>query len=373
MKFYTMWFITLILTVSFMTGCGSDSDSESSDVTAPTITLTIPAADLTGVVRNANIFAIFSEEMDPATITGVTFTLKQGGTPVIGVVTYTGLAATFNPTGDLAASTIYTAKVTVGAKDLSGNALVADKTWSFTTGLNSTVNRLPVALDHAGYSAGNFVILAKSAIGTTGATAITGDIGISPAAASYITGFGLVLDSSLDFSTSSLVTGQIFAADYPGTGGTLGVTTANMTAAISNMEWAYTDAAGRATPDFIELGAGDISGLTLPRGLYKWGTGVLISTDIYLDGDANDVWIFQIAQGLTVASGAKIHLTGGALAKNVFWQTFGAVTLGTTSHMEGVIITLTNISMSTGATANSRLLAQTAVTLNANTVVEPAP
>lgn len=369
MKFYTMWFIALILSAAFMTGCGSDSSSEGEgpDVTAPTITLTIPVADLTGVIRNANIFAIFSEKMDPATITEVTFTLKQGATPVAGAVSYIGLAATFNPDVDLASSTLYTATVTVGAKDLAGNALAVEKTWSFTTGTEITSSPLPVVLDTAGYSAGNFVILAKSAISTTGATSITGDLGLSPAAASYITGFGLVMDASNEFSTSSLVTGNIYAANYTEP------TPTNMTAAISNMEAAYTAAAGRTNPDFTELGAGDISGLTLPRGLYKWGTGVLISTDVYLDGNASDVWIFQIGEGLTVASGAKIHLTGGALAKNVFWQSFGAVTLGTTSHMEGIILTYTNVSMSTGATANSRLLAQTAVTLDANTVVEPAP
>lgn len=367
MKFYTMWFITLILSAAFMTGCGSDSNSGSLDVTAPTITLTIPAAGLTDVIRNANIFAIFSEEMDPATITGVTFTLEQGGTPVAGAVSYTGHAATFNPTVDLLSNTLYTATVTVGAMDLAGNALAVEKTWSFTTGIRITSNPAVVNLATAGYSAGNFVILAKSAISTTGATSITGDLGLSPAAATYITGFGLIMDASNVFSTSSLVTGNIYAANYAVP------TPANMTAAISNMEAAYTDAAGRTLPDFTELGAGDISGLTLPRGLYKWGTGVLISTDVYLDGSATDVWIFQIGEGLTVASGARIHLTGGALAKNVFWQSFGAVTLGTTSHMEGVILTYTNISMSTGATANSRLLAQTAVTLDANTVVEPAP
>ncbi|PKL16408.1 MAG: hypothetical protein CVV49_16460 [Spirochaetae bacterium HGW-Spirochaetae-5] len=348
-----------------MTGCGSDSssDSESLDVTAPTITLTIPAADLTGVVRNANIFAIFSEEMDPATITGVTFTLKQGGTPVAGAVSYTGRAATFNPTVDLTSTVLYTATITVGVKDLSGNALAVEKTWSFTTGTAITSNPAVVDL----LTAGNFVILAKSAISTTGTTSITGDLGLSPAAATYITGFGLVMDASNVFSTSSLVTGNLYAANYAAP------TPANMTTAISDMEAAYTAAAGRTLPDFTELGAGDISGLTLPRGLYKWGTGLLISTDIYLDGSATDVWIFQIGEGLTVASGARIHLTGGALAKNVFWQSFGAVTLGTTSHMEGVILTYTNVSMSTGATANSRLLAQTAVTMDANTVVEPAP
>ena len=214
--------------------------------------------------------------------------------------------------------------------------------------------------------AGDYVILAKSEISTTGVTAVTGNLGLSPAAASYITGFSLVADSTNVFSTSSQVTGNVYASDYAVP------TPANLTTAVSNMEAAYTDAAGRA-PDYTELGAGDISGMTLPPATYKWGTGVLISTDVTLNGGPNDVWIFQIAQGITQASAAKVILTGGALPKNVFWQSFGVVALDTTAHMEGVILAQTAITLKTGATANGRLLAQTAVTLDANTVVQPAP
>ncbi|MDP3793789.1 MAG: ice-binding family protein, partial [Candidatus Uhrbacteria bacterium] len=133
-------------------------------------------------------------------------------------------------------------------------------------------------------SAGNFVILAKSGISTTGATAITGDIGVSPIAASAITGFGLTMDSSNVFSTSALVIGKVYAADYAVP------TPANMTTAISDMQTAYTDAAGRTLPTATELGAGNIGGMTLAPGLYKWGTGVTIPTDITLSGNANDIW-----------------------------------------------------------------------------------
>jgi hypothetical protein len=138
------------------------------------------------------------------------------------------------------------------------------------------------------------------------------------------------------------------------------------------MELAYTDAAGRA-PAVTELGAGDIGGMTLAAGVYKWGTGLLIPTDVTLTGSATDVWIFQIAQDLTMNSGAKILLAGGALPKNVFWQVAGAVDLGTTAHCEGVILTQTAATLRTGATINGRLLAQTAVTIDGSTVVKPAP
>jgi len=133
---------------------------------------------------------------------------------------------------------------------------------------------------------------------------------------------------------------------------------------------AYTDAAGRPTPDHTELAAGNIGGLTLPAGLYKWSNTVLIPIDVTLSGGANDTWIFQIAGGITQSSAAKVLLTGGALAKNVVWQVFGAVDIGTTARLEGVVLSQTSIVLRTGASANGRLLAQTAVTLDGNTVVE---
>jgi Ice-binding-like len=137
------------------------------------------------------------------------------------------------------------------------------------------------------------------------------------------------------------------------------------------MQAAYTDAAGRTLPDFTELGAGNIDGLTLIPGLYKWGTGVSIPNGVTLTGGANDVWIFQIAQDLTVGNGAIVTLSGGAQAKNVFWQVAGQATLGTTSDVKGIILSQTLIGFNTGATILGRALAQTAVTLNATAVTNP--
>lgn len=215
-------------------------------------------------------------------------------------------------------------------------------------------------------TAGNFVILAKSAISTTGTTAVTGDIGVSPAAASFITGFDLIADSTNTFSTSSLVTGKVFASNYAVP------TPTNLTTAVSDMETAFTDAAGRTTPDFTELHSGDISGQTLAPGLYKWGTGVLItSTGVTLSGGADDVWIFQIAQDLTVNNSAIVSLNGGAQAKNIFWQVSGQATIGTAADFKGNILSQTLISLNTGAAMTGRALAQTAVTLNANNITNP--
>ena len=223
--------------------------------------------------------------------------------------------------------------------------------------------QLPVGLG----TAGNYVILAKTGVTTTGTTAITGNIGISPAAASFITGFSLIADATNVFATSSLVTGKIYAANYATP------TPTNLTTAIGDMETAYSDAAGR-TPvpsgTFLNVGSGEIGGQTLVPGLYKWTTGVTISTDVTLSGGANDVWIFQIAGNLSESNGKKV-LIGSAQAKNIFWQVAGQVTIGTTADFKGVILCQTLIALNSGATLEGRALAQTAVTLDANAITDP--
>ncbi|MBU0674484.1 MAG: DUF3494 domain-containing protein [Proteobacteria bacterium] len=342
---------------TFTTGAAQDS-------TAPSVTSTLPADYGINVALSQRPQATFSEAMDPLTITNQIFTLKQGITAVNGTVTYVGLVATFKPTLLLANDTTYTATITTAAKDLSGNALTANKVWTFTTIGAGAMGPAPVDLGMAG----NFVLLTKTGITTTGVTAITGDIGVSPIDSTGMTGFGATMDPSNVFSTSSLVIGRLYAADYAMP------TPTNMTTSVSDMETAYTDAAGRSLPDFTELGAGDISGMNLAPGLYKWGTGVLIDLNgVTLTGGANDVWIFQIADDLTVSNGAIITLAGNAQAQNVFWQVGGGtgVTLGTTVQMQGIILATKAITFDTGATLTGRALAQTNVTLDANTITAP--
>ena len=222
---------------------------------------------------------------------------------------------------------------------------------------------LPIGLG----TGGNFVILAKSGISTVPGASVTGDMGVSPIDSTAITGFSLILDGFGTFSTSAQVTGRIYAADYAAP------TPAILTTAVSDMETAYTDAAGRTLPDHTELGTGSIGGMTLAPGLYKWGTSVLVDADVTLAGSADDVWIFQIAGNLTVASAKSVILSGGAQAKNIFWQVAGGVgvDIGTTSHVEGIILSQAAINMQTGASMNGRLLAQTAVTLQSNAVTAP--
>lgn len=218
-------------------------------------------------------------------------------------------------------------------------------------------------------TAGNFVILSKTLITTTGATSIIGDIGVSPAAATFIQGFGLILDGSGTFSTSALVNGKVYAANYTAP------TPATMTAAISAMEAAYTDASGRPTPDGTDLYAGIIGSQTFTPGLYKWTTNVTIPTDITLSGGANDVWIFQIDGTLDISVNKKVILTGGAKASNIFWAVAGTTTLKPGSTFEGNILAgpgASTIAGQSGATLHGRALGQTEVTLIANTVSIPA-
>lgn len=332
------------------------------DTVAPTVSSTVPADSDTDVARNRDVTATFNEEMDSDTITALSFTLVRGTTSIPGEVTYSGKVASFNPSAELLANTVYTATITTGAEDLAGNALAANEVWVFRTGENLAAGPAPVELG----TAGNFVALAKTGISTTGTTAIVGDLGVSPAAASYITGFSLILDASNVFATSSVVTGKIYAADYTPP------TPSNMTTAIGDMEIAYTDAAARTLPDATELYDGDLSGRTITPGLYKWGTGVLINGNVTLAGGANDVWIFQIAQDLTVGNGAMVTLSGGAQPKNIFWQIAGQTTLGTTSDFKGIILCKTLIEVNTGAALNGRALAQTAITLDANALTQPS-
>lgn len=208
-------------------------------------------------------------------------------------------------------------------------------------------------------SAGSFAILSKSGITDVFRSTITGDVGSSPITGAAI---GLKCDE---------VTGTIYTVNAAGPACRV-VDPTRLTAAIGDMETAYADAAGRSTPDVLNVGAGEIGGLTLVPGLYKWTTNVSISDDVTLTGGPNDVWILQVAGNLRQASAKNVTLAGGAQAKNVFWQTAGSVAIGTSAHFEGTILSKTMIAMKTHATINGRLLAQTAATLQMNTVTVPA-
>jgi hypothetical protein len=207
--------------------------------------------------------------------------------------------------------------------------------------------------------AGDFVILSKSGITDVYPSVITGNVGSSP-----ITGAAILLKCTE-------VAGTIYTVNAAGPLPCRVISASRLTTAVLNMQTAYVDAAGRSNPDYMNLGAGNIGGKTLKAGLYKWTSAVIIPTNVTISGSPTDVWIFQIPGTLKMSSGVRITLAGGALAKNIFWQVAGAVTLGTTSHFEGIIMGKTGINLQTGSSINGRLLAQTAVTLQMSTVTAP--
>jgi uncharacterized repeat protein (TIGR01451 family) len=206
--------------------------------------------------------------------------------------------------------------------------------------------QLPVTLN----SAGNFTVLGSSTVTNTGPTIVNGNVGLFPGSA--VTGF----------PPGTVVGGSIHAADA-----TAGTAQGDLTAA-------YNDAAGRTAPTIIAVP--DIGGQTLPAGLYKTGAtpSVGITGTLTLDGggNANAVFIFQIASTLTTASGSQVVLINGANAANIFWQVGSSATLGTTSIFNGTILAQVSITVKTGATLNGRALARTgAVTLDSNIMVNP--
>ena len=225
-----------------------------------------------------------------------------------------------------------------------------------TTGAAAASPESPVNLR----SAGNFTILSESGITDVFRTSVDGNVGTSP-----ITGAALLL-------TCAEVNGIIYTVDAAGPLPCSVSDATRLTAAVGDMETAYNDAAGRTLPDALNLGAGEIGGLTLTPGLYKWTTDLSISKNVTLAGGPDDVFILQVAGTLQEANGMNVILTGGAQAKNVFWVSAGAVTIGTNAHFEGTILSKTMIAMNTHASITGRLLAQTAVTLQMNTVTPPA-
>ena len=247
-------------------------------------------------------------------------------------------------------------------KDMgNGSSMIPDNGSAMASVTKSTTLPLPggtLAGVNLGV-AGDFVILSKTGVTDVYKSAITGDVGSSP-----ITGAAVLVKCTE-------VTGAIYTVDAAGPLPCRITNATKLGTAVLNMQAAYTDAAGRDNPNFLNLGAGNIGGKTLTPGLYKWSTSLNIPTSISISGSSTDVWIFQVAGTLNMSSAVNVTLTGGALAKNIFWVVSGAVTLGTTSHFEGNILGQTGINLKTGASINGRMLAQTAVTLQMNTVVVP--
>ena len=353
--------LSAMVLAAFAAGCGGGGDVESAasaDTLADAAAVSTSTNSDANVVTGTVITVPFSKAMNPATID---VTLRDAtGSKVPGTVSMNAdnNQATFTPSvSALAANTTYTATVGAEARTADGAVLLAPIVVTLKTKPMPSTGQAPVRLG----AAGTFALLTKSGITNVYASLINGDVGASP-----ITG------AAIGLSCAEVKTGTVYSVDAAGPLPCRISNATLLTSAVGAMELAYTDAAGRTNPNFSELGGGEIGGLTLVSGLYKWGTGVSISNSVTLSGGPNDVWIFQIAGPMTQASATRVTLAGGAQAKNVFWQAAGVVSIGTTAHFEGIMLAKTNIAVKTGATANGRLLAQTAVTLQMNAVTQPS-
>jgi hypothetical protein len=373
-------FIPAFLLAAAVAGCG-DGDKNAGTgnpgdpLTPPTVTLVTPPDGSTLVCPNtAVITATFSKDMNPATINSpaTTFTLSGPSGSVPGTVNYVVATrvATFTPTtlplGPPNAS--FTATVSTAAKDNFGNALTTSKVWTFTVS--------PPCAAPGGVALGGacgYGVLAGATVTNTGPTHIVnGDLGLSPG--SSVTGFqdppaNTYVGTGTHTAGLGLVSGIIHITDVPPSPN-------DAKTAQTALTTAYNDLAGRTAPAPTSV-AGDLTGLTLAPGIYKSTSTLLLTGTVTLDGggNANAVWIFQIASALTTLSGSNVKLAGGASAHNIFWQVGSSATLGTTSTFNGSILTGTgSITLATGATLNGRALAQTpgAVTLDSNMVTVPA-
>ena len=311
---------------------------------APVVLSTDPANNATGVLLNKIITATFSVPMDALSITGSTFTIKQGTTAVAGSVTYSGSTATFTPTANLLSGVTYTGTITTGAKNIAGTSLLNDYVWKFST--VATLGGTFVDLK----SVGRFGIIAGVGVSNNaGFSEIRNqDVGISPGVRSSITGFPPAI----------IIGGAIFASDDIAPPGV----PAMLIQAKQDLTDAYLFAEAAVSPAPATV-SGDLGGQTLVPGIYKSTSTLMVqSGDLTLDakGDVNAVWIFQVAAAFTTVGGAggNIILSGGAQAKNIFWQTGSSATIGDYTSFQGTVLALTSITMNSHAVATGRMLAR---------------
>ncbi|MBY0482675.1 MAG: Ig-like domain-containing protein [Chitinophagaceae bacterium] len=342
------------------------------DIIPPTVILTDPLNNAIGVPVDKKITATFSEAMNPATISTVSYTLYNGANGVAGNVTYLNNVATFSPSVILLSNTVYTATITTAAKDLAGNALVSNYVWTFTTALPIIP---PVVLG----SAANFGAFGGSAgITNQGLNTVINNGGIGTTGAStLITGFHDGLTAAVYTETPLNVgnsTGGIYTAPpAPGTATSFTIAQNGLNDATT----AFNSISPASKPGGTDPGAGELGGLTLAPGIYKSASGTFKITNgnLTLDamGDPNAYWIFQTASGLTVGiagpSGAKsVLMINGGLPKNVYWYVGSAATINGAGGgvMVGTILASAGVTFSTAGNAVQTVLNGRAISLNAS-------
>jgi hypothetical protein len=331
-------------------------------ISAPKVNSTDPANLATGVALNKVISAVFSEAMNPLTITTSSFTLMLGTTPVVGTVNYAGTTATFTPTGNLLSGNVYTATITTVAKNVGGVSLADNYVWTFNTGAPLG----PVVVDLK--SVARFGIIAGVGVSNDAGFSVINnlDVGINPGSRSSITGFPPAI----------IVNGAMYASDDiapPGINAMLIQAKIDLVAAYD-----FCVAASSPAP---AVAPADLGGKTLAPGIYTSASTMLLQNgDLTLDaqGDANAVWIFKIGAAFTSVgtgpfpspSGGNVILAGGAQAKNVFWQVASSATIGDYTSFKGNVLAYQTITMNAYSQAEGRMLARNgSVTMTSTNII----
>jgi hypothetical protein len=334
-------------------------------IIAPRVILTDPFSNETAVPVTKVVTATFDMAMDPLTITTSSFTLQQGTTSILGLVSYSGNIASFTPNNPLLANAVFTATITTAAKNVAGIPIATNYVWSFTTINSSNAPDLGSAAPFGAF--GGNAGITNQGINTV----INGSIATT-AASTLITGFH---DATAIYTETPLnvgnVTGAIFTAPpMPGTATSFAVATQ----ALLDTNAAYLSISPASMPGGIDPGAGELGGLTLAPGIYKSnsGTFTISNGNLTLDaqGDPNAVWVFQTAAGLTVGiagpTGAKsVVLINGALPKNVFWYVGSTAIINGAGGgtMVGTIIANSGVTFSTAGNAVQTVLNGRALSL----------
>lgn len=334
-------------------------------IVAPKVISTDPSNNETVVLLNKVITATFDMPMNPLTINSSTFTLKQGTTTIAGTVNYSGTTASFSPANPLLADALFTATISVGAKNLAGTSITQDYVWKFTT-INPSIGPNLGTASQFGAFGGNAGVTNQGIN-----TVVNGSISTT-AASTLITGFhdatAIYTETPLN---KGLVTGSIFTAPpIPGTAASFAIATQGLIDANA----AYISISPAMKPGGTDPGAGELGGLTLTPGIYKSASGTfnISNGNLTLDaqGDPNAVWIFQTATGLTVGiagpTGAKsVILINGALPKNVFWYVGSAATINGAGGgtMVGTIIANSSVTFSTAGNSTQTILNGRALSL----------
>ena len=360
----------------------SFSTSASTDLVAPTVTAISPADAAPGVCLGTVVSATFSEPIDPATLSTASFLVTDAGVAVPGSVSYNAASqvASFTPSAAAGFAPSRSFVVTIvsgsaGVKDLAGNALAADRVWSFATGTQACASAVNLRSAAAFGAFGGGAGVTNQGINSV----VNGNLGTT-AACTLVTGFH---DGANTYTQTPLnvggVNGSIFCGPpAPGTTSTLALAAQ----ALADATLAYNELA--AMPAGSDPGAGQLGGLVLAPAVYTaaGGTFSITSGDLVLDarGDANAMWVFQSASALTVGLNAtprRVTLINGAQARNVFWKVGSAARIEDGSTMVGTIIAPAGVTISTaGQTIQSTLIGRAlgltaSVTLVNTTVVAP--